>query len=417
MERKNERYRILNGTGAAAIGAAGMKPYNFRETGANTAEVEMYGQVVENRPVDWWTGEPVKGLYIVLAEFLEELDSYREKDEITFRINSVGGDLFAGIAICNRISELAGNTITVVDGLAASAASIILQGGKTRKVFAGSQVMVHGASVFMYGSYNRQDLEKVANRIEGGNRSALETFAARTGKDRDFIKGLMDREEWMTGKEAVENGFVDELVEADGHVKLSMSADGKGLLANGIWMPAEGFRNMPKGIPVEAVATVPVQGTAVIEGTGKKQEETGGKTMDLEELKRKYPELVQQIEDGARQQACAGGKAEDVRAEAVKQERERLKEIGEIENQIADKGLVDDAKFGENPMTAQELAFAAMKRQQETGRNFLEQLTNDAADSGTGEVKPVPNAGTKTPEEQDLEDINNGASLIAAGWK
>ncbi len=139
--------------------------------------------------------------------------------------------------------------------------------------------------------------------------------------------------------------------------------------------------------------------------------------MDLEELKRKYPELVQQIEDGARQQACAGGQAEDVRAEALKQERERLKEIGEIENQIADKGLVDDAKFGENPMTAQELAFAAMKRQQETGRNFLEQLANDAADSGTGEVKPVPNAGTKTPEEQDLEDINNGASLIAAGWK
>lgn len=412
--KKNNWYRVLNGP-SGAMGMAEVKAYNFTETGDGEVEVEMYGQVVENRPIDWRTGKPSNGLYIVLAEFLKDLEEYKEKDKLTFRINSVGGDLFAGIAIYNRMSQLKGDTVTIVDGLAASAASVILQGGKKRKAFAGSQVMVHGASVFLFGSYNLQGLKKIQNTIEGGNKSVLEAYAAKTGKDREFLKGLMDKEEWMTGKEAMENGFVDEIIEDKGHVKLMASADGKTVMSNGIWMPMEGLGSLPQGImPMAGVAAAPAIGAEVIE----QEHGIGGQEgiMDLAELKKKYPELVQQIKDEAGQEAQAAGTEAQIRAEAVKEERERLRQIAEIENQVADKGLVDAAKFGEKPMSAQELAFAAMKRQQAAGAQFMVAMMDDVASSGAEGVLPAPNAGAKTAEEQELEDIANGAKMIAAGW-
>ncbi len=427
MRKRNNWHRVLNGPPEAIGGMAGVKAYNFAEVGENEVEVEMYGQVVENRPIDWRTGKPSNGLFIVLAEFLKDLEGYKEKDKLTFRINSVGGDLFAGMAIYNRMTQLKGDTVTIVDGLAASAASIILQGGKKRKAFAGSQVMVHGASVFVFGRYNLQDLKKLENTVEGGNKSVLEAYVSRTGKDRGFLKGLMDKEEWMTGKEAMGNGFVDEVIEG-GSVKLAASADGKAVMSNGIWMSMEGFANTPQGIvrmdglpgspqgsmQMDGVAAAPTAGAEVIEqkqGTGGQEE-----TMDLLELKKKHPDLVQQIKDEARQEAQAAGAEEQVKAEAVREERERLRQIAEIENQIADKGLVDAAKFGEKPMNAQELAFAAMKRQQSAGAQFLRGVMDDASSSGAAGVLPAPNAGGKTQEEQELEDIANGAKIIAAGW-
>lgn len=413
--KKNETSVVLNGPLPGFIGGVDIKPYNFVEPDENSLEVNMYGQVVETRPVDWWSGEPIKGLYIVLAEFLDDLNVYKEKNNITFRINSVGGDLYAGIAICNRISELKGNTVTIADGLAASAASIILQGGKTRKAFAGSQVMVHGASVFMFGSYNLRDLKQMENRISGGNKSALETYAARSGKDKDYIKSLMDEERWMTGQEAVDEGFIDEIIETSNQAKLSLTADKKIIVANGVPMSAMGFHNIPDNIPVMEITSGQDDRPAVIDRNNQK---VGGKeNMTLEELKQKHPDLAAQIEKESKQSAEQNLNTDDIRKQAVSEERERLKEIGEIENQIADKELVNNAKFGENPMTAQQLAFEAMKNQKSTGEQFLVALDKDAQASNVNKVKPAPNAGTKSNEEQELEDISNGAKLIAGSFQ
>lgn len=398
----------MNGPIPFAMGETEIRPYAFKEIDEDSVEVEMYGRVVENRPTDFWTGKPIDGLFIVLAEFLNDLETYKEKNNITFRINSVGGDLYAGIAICNRIAELKGNTVTVVDGLAASAASIILQGGKVRKAFAGSQVMIHGASVFLYGSYNAHDAAQVLKRIEGGNKSALETYANRTGKEKGYIKSLMDREEWMTGQEAIDNGFVDELIDTGEEIKLSMTADRKIIISNGIAMPIAGYKNFPTNIHTEKITSgiAPV----VID---KKIMETGGKNMTAEEIRQKYPEAVQQIEDDAKKAAKAEVNKEEIRNDAVQRERARIKEIEEIENKIADKNLVNEAKYGIKPMTAQELAFEAMKRDGEEGRKFLENLMEDYDNSGASDVVPVPNAGQKDEGEAELEDLANAAKLIA----
>lgn len=421
-------HRILNGPAPAIpIGTVpgNLKAYALKETDDDSVEIEMYGEVVEKQPIDWW-GEPVPGLYIALDSFLKDLDKCKTKKNVTVRINSVGGDLYAGITICNRLSQLPGNVTTIVDGLAASAASIILQGGKTRLVFPGSQVMIHGASSFLYGSYNLSDLDKVVNMLKGGNRSALETYASRCGLSKAVIKNMMDKESWLTGQDAIDNGFADGFVDTEDKVQLSMSADMKTIYSNGVPMSAVGFKCLPGDIPVmtvsdaqpvvNAVHKETLPDNTVITGfipepdvTNKKQPGGKGK-MTLEELMKSDPELVSQIQNAAID--SVQGESQTQVEDAVKAERARLQKIAEIENSIGDKKLIDEAKFGEKPMTAEELAFAAMKQQAVVGAQFLANMKEDAKTSGAEGVEATP-TGTVTPEDQEADDIKNGAALIA----
>ena len=110
-----------------------LKPYNIViDEGGNSARIDMYGEVVANHPVDWWTGEPIPGNFIAQDEFLKDLAELEGKDEVTVHINSVGGDMYAGIAIYNRLKGLAAHVTTINDGLAASAGSLIFMAGDDR---------------------------------------------------------------------------------------------------------------------------------------------------------------------------------------------------------------------------------------------------------------------------------------------
>ena len=64
-------------------------------------DLTMYGQIVESQPVDWWTGEPVKGQFIILQDFLADLENIKDAETITIHMNSVGGDGYSAIAIHN----------------------------------------------------------------------------------------------------------------------------------------------------------------------------------------------------------------------------------------------------------------------------------------------------------------------------
>ena len=129
-----------------------LKPYviNKAEDG-KSAKVNLYGEIVESVPTDWWTGEKLEGLFIELESFLKDIEALSGMDDVSFYINSVGGDVHAGISIFNKIRSLAAHTTTIVDGLAASAASIVAQAGDERKVSIGSQTMIHCASAGLIG--------------------------------------------------------------------------------------------------------------------------------------------------------------------------------------------------------------------------------------------------------------------------
>ena len=119
----------------------------------------------------------------------------------------------------------------------------------------------------------------------------------------------------------------------------------------------------------------------------------------VEELRAACPDLMEQIENAAQTKACA-------------EERERIKGIEEIASAIGDAELVNAAKFGEKPMTAEQLAFAAMKKQAAIGAKVVDQLDNDAKASGADEVEATP--ATAGEEPKMTEDEQAEAMLLGA---
>ena len=129
--------------------------------------------------------------------------------------------------------------------------------------------------------------------------------------------------------------------------------------------------------------------------------------MTLEELKAQEPDLVSQIEQAATNAAQA-----QASADAVTAERKRLADIDSIAASIPDQQLVHDAKYGDNPCTAQELCFRVMQQSAASGQNFLANNEKDGAASGVGDVGAAPNGGAgDNQEEQDAADIQ---AVVAA---
>ena len=123
--------------------------------------------------------------------------------------------------------------------------------------------------------------------------------------------------------------------------------------------------------------------------------------MTLEELKAQEPDLVSQIEQDATKAAQA-----QINIEAVAAERKRIADIDSIAASIPDQQLIHDAKYGDNPCTAQELCFRVMQQSAMSGQQFLANYEKDGADSGARSVGAAPNGGAPaSQEEQDAADI------------
>lgn len=386
-----------------------MKAYNIVLNEENdSAEVNLYGEVVSQRPVDWWTGEKIEGLYIVLEEFLKDIDSLKDKASVIFHINSPGGDVFAGISIYNRMKQFSGTITTIVDGLAASAASIIAQGATVghRKVCNGSLTMMHGASTMLFGYYNVSNLKDVMKQVSAVDKSIAEIYTKCTGIEIDKIKTMMISTTWMTSQEAVENNFADEIVGTDKMVAMSLNENKSFLTVNGIAMPVRGLFNLPDYIQIQNKVTAGEEPDVI-----KRKKDGGKESMTVDELKAELPELYEQMKAKAAQDVKEGHKTE-VEA-AVAEEVARLKEIDEIAGKIVDKQLVENAKYGDTKMSAGELALEALKKQKDVGEQFLNNLGADSGASGVDNVTPTPNSGSLSLKEQAAKDIADGAALIA----
>ena len=389
------------------------KAYKMIAVGENDAEINMYGEVVEKHPVDWWSGEPVPGNYIAVDDFLRDLEDLSTKDNITVHINSVGGDLYAGIAIYNRLKSLPANVTTVNDGLAASAGSLIFQAGNTRKVHSGSNIMVHQAMGLLIGYYQTKDLKEVIKQLEAGNKAAVNIYAEASGRDAADMKAMVDKETWLTGQEAVDAGLADEVVESDVPIAMSLTADRTHMMVNGIALSTRGMSNIPKRIPVLPENKVSVPAAAPVDNT-KGKEGKDVEIKNIEDLKKAYPDLLTQAEDAAREEGRTAG---------VTEERARIKGIEDIQNAIADQKLITGAKYGEKPLTAEQLALQAMQAQAAIGVKVLADMGADGKDSGTNDVGADPNGGIDPGKEgqpdpkQEIMDAVNLYKSMNGGKK
>ena len=381
-----------------------IKAYKMQAVGENDAEISMYGEVVDTHPVDFWTGKPIEGNFIAVDDFLSDLEELGTKDNITVHINSVGGSLYAGIAIYNRLKSLPANVTTINDGLAASAGSIIFQAGNTRKVHAGSNIMVHQAMGFLYGYYQTKDLKDVIKQLDAGNKAAVNIYAEASGREADSIKTLVDKETWMTGQEAVDNGFADEVIDNGIQVSMSLTADRTAMVVNGVMLPTCGMSNIPQSIPVISAQNKVSPETTAPGGDIKNQTDGGKNEMEniktVDELRAAFPELVAQVENTAK----ASGNTTGIEAE-----RARIQGIEAIEAAIGDKELVNSAKYGDAPLTAEQLAFKAMQAQAAIGATVLANMEKDAKASGVDGVTTTPNGGVEDKDkgEDTKAEIDN----------
>lgn len=395
-----------------------VKPYNIVVNEAdNSAEINMYGEVVERHPVDWWTGEPVPGNFIALDDFLRDLEDLGTKDTITVHINSVGGDLYAGIAIYNRLKSIQANITTVNDGLAASAGSIIFQAGNTRQVHAGSNIMVHQAMGLLIGYYQTNDLKQVIKQLDAGNKAAVNIYAEASGREPEAMKSMVDKETWLTGQEAVDAGLADEVIDTGVPISMSLTADRSHMLVNGVSLSTRGMSNIPAGIPVMPANSIvsPAAPAPVADKNQKKERSTDMEIKNLEELRAAFPDLLAQAETAAREEGRTAGVAE---------ERARIQGIEAIQGAIADQAMIANAKYGEKPLTAEQLALQAMQAQAAIGAKVLNNMTQDGAESGAEGVTAAPNNGPEVEggdpddhaqEIKDIVDICN--SMIMNGGK
>ena len=359
------------------------------------AEMTLYGDIVETRPIDWWTDEPVEGNFIIQDEFLNDLESIKGCEDLTIHLNSCGGDAFVSIAIHNRLRELsdAGMDITcIVDGAAMSGGSLIMCAADHVKVNPSSLILIHDCWSFAWDRFNSSKLRKLADDLDVINESQAEIYARKSGMDVSEIREMMTAETMMTGRSAVNKGLADELLEAD-DADVAVSADHRTLIACGRKMRFAAMGELPEGIKVVESSpdegALPTQGAEAEDGGDKNAPEAsgnnkGGIPMTLEELRQSDPEAAEAL--------IAEAQASVSHEEAVRAERQRIAEIDAVAS-LFDAETVNAAKYGENPCTAQEMTYRAAQEMAKQGKTFLAQMQSDYQESGADGVSSAPASG------------------------
>ncbi|HHT7647220.1 TPA: head maturation protease, ClpP-related, partial [Streptococcus suis] len=137
-------------------------------------------------------------------------DLHAGNGDITLWINSPGGDVFAAAQIYNMLMDYKGDVHVVIDGLAASAASVIAMAGTTVSMSPVAMMMIHNPWTVAQGE--AKDMQKVIEMLGEIKESIINAYELRTGLSRTKLSHLMDSESWFNAKKAVELGFADKIL-------------------------------------------------------------------------------------------------------------------------------------------------------------------------------------------------------------
>ena len=150
----------------------------------------------------WWGDE------VTPKAFKEELNA--GSGDITLWINSPGGDCFAAAQIYNMLMDYPGNVTVKIDGLAASAASVIAMAGTKVCMSPVAILMIHNPATLAYG--DKAEMEKTIGMLSEVKESIINAYEIKSGLARTKISHMMDDETWLNARKAVELGFADEIL-------------------------------------------------------------------------------------------------------------------------------------------------------------------------------------------------------------
>ena len=139
------------------------------------------------------------------------LDDMRDKKNIQVRVNSPGGDAFEGMTIYNLLKDHPAEIEIVIDGLAASAASIIAMAGNEIVMAKNAFLMIHNP--WTYAAGEAKDLRKTADVLDKLKVSLSEVYANRSGLDIEEVNQMLDDETWFSAEEGIEKGMITSITE------------------------------------------------------------------------------------------------------------------------------------------------------------------------------------------------------------
>lgn len=176
---------------------------NQDESGSEMRTLFLNGEISD----ETWYGDEVTPKL-----FKDELGA--GNGPITVWINSPGGDVFAAAQIYNMLMDYPYDVTVKIDGLAASAASVIAMAGTTVEMSPVAMMMIHNPATIAIG--DSEEMKKAVKMLDEVKESIMNAYEIKTGLARDKISKLMDAESWFNAKKAVELGFADKILFSDG---------------------------------------------------------------------------------------------------------------------------------------------------------------------------------------------------------
>ncbi len=353
------------------------KFWQFRNQADGSGELLLYGSIAGEK--SWYSDD------VTPKQFAEDLAALGTVSNITVRINSGGGDVFAAQTIGNLLEQHPATVTARIDGVCASAATVVTS--HCNKVIAAndSTYMVHPVSMYC-GYANETDLQKYLEALATIKENIISLYAKKTGRTKDEVTAWMDAESWWTGPQAKENGFADELT--DEGAGATYENRGGVLFVNSVSMGAK-FDKAPEFVRNRVKRVVNNQPAGQ---PGKQQEVQDMDPKDsiktVDDLRKVYPTLVDQIEQAA---ATAAAEA------ATNAERARIKDLEEMAL-AGSEALLAEAKY-EKPMSAEDFAKALVKNAKTQGATYLAQVKKDAESSGVNGVTSAQPAGMTSGDE------------------
>lgn len=172
----------------------------------NEANVYIYGEIYPDNS-DYASEWGV----VSLKDVVKQVKNANNPDKIILHINSRGGDVIEGFAIHDYIRSLNIPTESVIEGLCASIATIIMLAADTRRMFQNSEFLIHNPWGFAAG--DADDMEDYAETLRKFEDRIVDLYLARTKASKEQLKNLMDEEKLLSSDVALELGFVNEVIE------------------------------------------------------------------------------------------------------------------------------------------------------------------------------------------------------------
>jgi ATP-dependent protease ClpP protease subunit len=350
--------------------------FNTLDDNSDTTELMLYSNIAEEQEYNWWTGESTA---VTPKAFKDEMNAI-DSNNICVRINSNGGSVFAASAIATMLREAQANGKTVtckIDGICASAAVLVALACGKIMIAESAYMMIHDPMNELWGLYNATEMREMADTLDTIKAGIVAAYVTRTGLSEKECEKLMTKSTWFTGKEAVEKGFADEIM---------FEANGEAVENN--------LRNAFVNFIVSNETTLPNALKRVLD------KKTEGENTIMEyknysDLKTAFPDMVDKAEQEIRNNAIA---------EATKAERDRLKAIDALAGRI-DGAVLNDAKYGEKPLTADEVIVNAFKENKMIASSYMNAAKADAEDNNG--VKAEADGEEKTDEEKADEEAVN----------